>query len=132
MSILFIFFSACVIGFLIKCIYQNLDTSEPPPPDTKQETKPPPTLQDTLISLLNYFKGHINQIEVSQDSVVIYCFKKSVKDNISDFNIIKIRFCDLNFKSISSDDVKELQEKLDQAMGLVITNNCIEETSQTE
>ncbi|MGN1411454.1 MAG: hypothetical protein ACI4WH_02955 [Oscillospiraceae bacterium] len=112
--------SIAIIGFLLKCIYQNLDN--PPEEEkekakeNKEEEKPPPTLEETLISILNHFKNHISKITVYSDSVVIYCFKKSINDDISDFNTIKIRFIEIGFKSIPNDDCKELQEKLIQAI----------------
>lgn len=111
--------SIAVIGFLLKCIYQNLDNpteEENTPKENKEEKKPPPTLEETLISILSHFKGHISKITVYSDSIVIYCFKKSINDDISDFNTIKIRFIEIGFKSIPNDDCKELQEKLIQAI----------------
>ncbi len=112
MQVLFVFFSIAVVIFLLKCIYNNLERpkleAEAPPP--------PPTLQETLISILSYFKSHIHKISVSCDCVTIYCFKNSPQDDISDYNEMHFRYCDLGFKSVNSEDCKSLQEALDNAI----------------
>lgn len=105
MIILFVFGSICIIIMLLKCIYNNIEKPS-------YEAPPPPTLEETLISLLTYFKDHIHQMAVYTDKVVIYCFKNTPNDNVSDFNEITIRYCDIGFKSIIEDDCKSLQEKL--------------------
>lgn len=105
MDILFIFGSILIIAFLMKCIYSNIGKSN----ITEEDSD---TLEETLISLLEYFKDHIHQFAVYSDKIIIYCFKNSPNDNVSDFNEIKIRFCDIGFKSIPEDECSELQEKI--------------------
>lgn len=104
---LFVLGSICIIVFLLKCIYTNIDKPSP------NEPPPPPTLEETLISLLEYFKGHAYRVTVYTDRVVIYCFKNSPNDDVADFNEINIRYYDIGFKPIIEDDCKALQEKLE-------------------
>ena len=107
MDILFIFGSILIITLLMKCIYNNLGKGT-----SEKEDEYQPNLEDTLISLLTYFKTHIHQFTVYSDKIVIYCFKNSPQDDISNFNEIKIRFSDIGFKSIAEDECQPLQERL--------------------
>lgn len=113
MDVLFIFGSIVLIVYLMKCIYNNLDKK--PDPDTPP---PPPTLEETLLGLLKYFKSHLHQLEVYPDRVVLYCFKTSPDDAIANFNEIKIRYCDIGFKAISEDDCEVLRSNIYSAMGI--------------
>lgn len=112
MQVLFVFFSIAVVVFLLKCIYSNLEK----PKLEVEAPPPPPTLQQTLISILSYFKSHILKVSVSCDHVTVYCFKNSPQDDISDYNEMHLRYCDLGFKSITTEDCKSLQEALDSAI----------------
>jgi hypothetical protein len=119
MNLLLLAFSVAVVAFLVRCIYLNLDIPEEEKKEEKKdEQKPPPTLEETLTLILQKLKNHTTEVKVSTDMVEVYCFKKSPEDSISDFNVIKIRFCDLDFKTISVDDCEELQTHLEKALGL--------------
>lgn len=113
MSSLFVLASIFVIVFLMKCIYDNINAQE-----EKSKEPPPPTLEDILKSLLGYFKSHLHEIHIYPDSMVLYCFKNSPTDSITDYNEIKIRFCDIGFKSIPHDDCKPLEDRLKSSIGL--------------
>ncbi len=107
---LFVFGSICLIVWLLKGVYTNIEkppTNEPPPP---------PTLEEVLISVLKHFKSHIDKMFVYNDKVVIYCFKNTPQDDVSDFNTITIRYCDIGFKPIIDDDRPALEESLKSAI----------------
>lgn len=109
MEVLFIFASILLVVVLVKCIYNTMERSESEEPSA-------PTLEDTLISLLGYFKGHIHKFAIYPDKMIIYCFKNSSKDDVTDFNEIKIRYCDIGFKTVSEDDCTQLRENVNSAM----------------
>lgn len=116
MSFLFVLISIFVIVFLMKCIYNSINAQE-----ESSNEPPPPTLEDTLKSLLNYFKNHLHEIYIYPDSIVLYCFKNSSTDSVTDYNEIKIRFCDIGFKTIPKDECKSLEDRLKSSVGLTST-----------
>lgn len=108
MEVLFIFGSILLIVALVRCIYNTMEKST----ETMDETQNMPTLEDTLVSLLKLFKGHLHKFTICSDKIIIYCFKNSPEDDISDFNEIKVRYCDMGFKSIPIEDCPQLQEDI--------------------
>ena len=125
MSVLFIFGSIILIVFLMKCIYNNIEKEQ-----EQNKEPPPPTLEDTLISLIGYFKEHIHQFAIYPDKMVIYCFKNSPQDDVTDFNEMTIRYCDIGFKTIPSDDCKPLQEKLKTIIEDTVSSNVDKNQSE--
>lgn len=111
MEVLFIFGSIFIVVALVKCIYDTMEKSESAEPYV-------PTLEDTLISLLRLFNGHIHKFTVYSDKIIVYCFKNSPEDDVSDFNEVKVRYCDLGFKSIPEDDCSQLQDSITSAINL--------------
>jgi hypothetical protein len=53
---------------------------------------------------------------VHNDRVVVYCFKNTPQDDVSDYNVMTIRYCDIGFKPIIDDDCPALEEKLESAI----------------
>ena len=112
MEVLFIFGSILLIVTLVRCIYNTMEKST----EVVEETPSVPTLEDTLVTLLKMFNGHLHKFTICSDKIIIYCFKNSPEDDVSDFNEIKVRYCDIGFKSIPVEDCTQLQESITNAI----------------